>query len=122
MQRSRRRDAPSEQGAVVQRFGSVTRLKGDAREEYLRLHSDVWPEVRDLIRRHGIVNHSIFLKGDLLFRYYEYVGSDHARDMQLMGADPVTKRWLALTDPCQESLVGPSNGPWSDMTEICYLE
>ena len=50
-----------------------------------------------------IRNFSIFLKEpeNLLFAYWEYHGSDFAADAARMAADPVTRDWWALTDPCQ---------------------
>ena len=60
----------------------------------------------------NIRNYSIYLYGDLLFSYYEYVGEDHAADMARMGADPATQRWWQLTDPCQQQVPEAKPGEW----------
>lgn len=105
------------------RYGSVIRLRPDQREEYLRLHAAVWPEVEATIAVCNIRNYTIFLHGDLLFGYYEYVGSDHAADLAKMAADPATRRWWALTDPCQEQLPGTPPGQWwATMAEIWHQD
>jgi len=107
----------------MRRYGIVIRLRPEHREEYLRLHSDVWPEVKATITACNIRNYTIFLHGDMLIGYYEYVGSDHAADMAKMAADPATQRWWELTDPCQEQLPGTPEGQWWDtMTEIWHQD
>lgn len=107
----------------MERFGSVIRLRPERRDEYLRLHEQVWPEVEQALRRANVRNYTIFLHGDLLFGYYEYVGTDHDADQARIAADPATKRWWELTDPCQESLAEPGSGQWwAPMREVWHLD
>src|SRR6185295_1172599 len=106
----------------MRRFGSVIRLRPDHRDEYLRLHEQVWPEVEQTLLRANIRNYTIFLHGDLLFGYYEYIGEDHDADQATIAADPATKRWWQLTDPCQEPMAEPGSGEWwSPMQEVWHL-
>jgi L-rhamnose mutarotase len=95
-----------------ERRAQVIRLRPEHREEYLRLHRDVWPEVLATITACNIRNYSIYLHGDLLISYYEYIGEDHEADMARMAADPATQRWWQLTDPCQEQVPGAQPGEW----------
>ena len=107
----------------MERYGSVIRLRPEKREEYLRLHSAVWPGVEAMITACNITNFSIFLHDDLLVSYFEYVGTDYAADMARMAADPETQRWWALTDPCQERLPGtPDNQQWTRLPELWHLD
>ncbi|MBN9326087.1 MAG: L-rhamnose mutarotase, partial [Cellulomonas sp.] len=85
----------------VQRFAFVVDVVPELREEYLRLHAAVWPEVEAALSAHHVTNYSIFVLEDTLFAYYEYVGDDHAADLAAVDADPVTQEWLSRTDPCQ---------------------
>lgn len=107
----------------MQRFGSVIKLRAEHEEEYLRLHSDVWPGVLDQISQSGITNYSIFLRDGYLFSYFEYVGNDLEADMAKMADHPETQRWWAVCKPCQEKL--PSATPdehWSEMLEVFHLD
>jgi L-rhamnose mutarotase len=104
----------------MQRFGSVIRLRPEHREEYLRLHEDVWPSVQATLLAANIRNYTIFLHGDLLIAYYEYIGTDHAADQARIAADPETQRWWKLTDPCQESIADDGQW-WAPLTEIWHL-
>jgi len=109
-------------GRSAQRFGSVTRLLSNHKGEYLRLHADVWPDVRHAIRDHGVVNHSIFYFDGLLFRYYEYIGQDHSKDSDAMAQDPRMVDWFAATDRCQENALGHAGPKWSAAAEVCHLD
>jgi L-rhamnose mutarotase len=117
-------ETPSRFGwtADVQRHAACIRLRPEYRERYLELHARVWPEVSSMLALANIRNYTIFLHGDTLFSYYEYVGTDHAADQARIAADPTTQRWWQLTDPCQERLPGtPEGQQWAPMTEICHL-
>jgi L-rhamnose mutarotase len=107
----------------MQRFGAVIRLRPEHREEYLRLHAAVWPAVEQALLAANIRNYTIFLHGDLLFGYYEYIGDDHAADQARIAADPQTQRWWALTDPCQESVAEEGSGSgWAPMRQVWHLD
>ena len=107
----------------MQRYAMLIRLRPEQRETYLKLHSEVWPQVAATIRACHIRNYTIFLRGDLLIGYYEYHGNDHAADMAAMAADPVTQRWWALTDPCQQQLDDtPDNHWWAPTDEVWHQD
>jgi L-rhamnose mutarotase len=107
----------------VQRFGQVVRLRPEQREEYLRLHRAVWPEVESRIRESNIANYTIFLHGELLFGYFEYHGADLDADLARISADEATQRWWRLTDPCQERLPDAAPGrQWSDADQVWHLD
>ena len=53
----------------MKRIAQTIRLRPEHREEYLRLHSAVWPGVEAALHRANIRNYSIFLHGDVLFAY-----------------------------------------------------
>ena len=65
----------------MKRVAQTVRLRPERRDEYLRLHSQVWPGVEAALRAAHIRNYSIFLRGDTLFGYFEYHGDDFAADM-----------------------------------------
>ncbi|MBM7494698.1 L-rhamnose mutarotase [Micromonospora luteifusca] len=100
----------------------MIRLRPEQRETYLRLHAAVWPSVEQTLREANFRNYTIFLHGDLLFGYYEYVGDDYDADLRFIAADPQTQEWWKLTDPCQESIAEPGSGDWwAPMREIWHL-
>ena len=48
-------------------------LKQGCDEEYVRRHNPIWPELRDVLKQHGVHNYSIFLERSTgqLFGYVE---------------------------------------------------
>jgi L-rhamnose mutarotase len=107
----------------MQRFGSTIGLDPDRREEYLALHRAVWPAVEARLRRSNFTNYTIFVLDDRLFAYYEYTGDDYAADAAAIAADPATRQWWALTDPCQVRLPAtPPGEQWATMAEAWHLE
>lgn len=106
-----------------QRHAQVVRLKPEAREAYIRCHQQVWPEVLRTIDACNIRNYSIFLHGNLLFAYFEYIGSDYAADMAKMAADPKTQEWWTMTDPMQERLPdAPEGAWWTPIEEVFHTD
>jgi L-rhamnose mutarotase len=108
---------------TVQRHALVVNVVPSMREEYLRLHAAVWPQVEDTLRACNIMNYTIFILEDTLFAYYEYVGSNHAHDLELVGQDPVTREWWTHTDPCQTTFGrhAREGEGWRPMQEVWHL-
>lgn len=96
----------------VLRLGSVIALRPEREQEYRALHAEVWPEVLDALKRAHVRNYNIYVANvagqKLLFSFFEYHGSDFAADMDRIAADAVTRKWWALTSPCQSRLPGVS--------------
>jgi L-rhamnose mutarotase len=109
----------------MQRMGMLVSLKPNRVEEYRDLHRAVWPEILRRITECNIRNYTIFLKEpeNLLFGYWEYVGSDFDADMQKMAADPDTRRWWAICKPCQEPVGTRKEGEWwATMEEVFHSD
>lgn len=106
----------------MRRFGSVIGLKPEQITAYKRLHADIWPDVEKQIKASNITNYSIFLREpeNLMFAYYEYVGTDYEADMAAMAADPRTREWWAVCEPMQAPLETRKNGEWWASTEEVF--
>jgi L-rhamnose mutarotase len=104
------------------RYCQVVGLNPEMHDEYLRLHAAVWPEVEATLIRCNVTNYSIFLSGDLLIAYFEYVGDDFDADQARIAADPATQEWWKLTDPCQSPVpTAPAGSLWAPAEEIWHL-
>lgn len=110
----------SDQGTTT-RVGSVIGLADGAIEEYERIHAKVWPAVLEQISRSNIKNYSIFRFGNLLFSYFEYVGTDFDADMAAMAEDEVTQDWWKICIPLQRQVPDtPSHEWWKSIPEIFH--
>jgi L-rhamnose mutarotase len=104
-------------------FGQVGKLKPEKVATYVELHKRPWPGVLRKIKECNIENYSIFLLGDLVFAYFEYVGTSYRADMELMAGDPETQEWWTHTKPCFESFAWSNHEEYyADMKQIFYLQ
>ena len=109
----------------MRRMSHIIKLKPEVIPEYKRIHAAVWPEILKAISDSNIKNYTIFLKEpeNFLFAYWEYHGSDFAADAARMAADPVTRDWWALTDPCQEPFATRAAGTWwAEMEAVFHVD
>ena len=104
----------------MKRFGQIAKLKQDKIEEYDTLHAAAWDGVLKTIKECNLENYSIYRKGDVLFAYFEYTGTDYEADMEKMAADPVTQKWWSYTKPC---FIQEKPGEfYTDMKELFHID
>ncbi len=107
----------------MKRYGMVIKVKSEKFQEYKELHANPWPSVFENIQKCNIQNYSIYHKDGYLFSYFEYTGDDLEADIAKTSEDPMTKKWWALCEPCQEPLETRADGEfWSDMEEIFHVD
>lgn len=83
----------------------VLKVRPEKLSEYKARHAEVWPEMRDALRRAGWHNYSLFLNADgLLVAYVEL--DDFDKCHCAMKRDPVNARWQAEMAPFFETSEG----------------
>jgi hypothetical protein len=55
------------EGQPLKRFAFILRLREGVAEAYEKAHREVWPEMREMLKRGGISEYSIFRRDNLLF-------------------------------------------------------
>ncbi len=73
-------------------FLTIKDKKYEKLDEYRKIHSETWPEIKKTISRHNIKNFSIYKKGTFLFGYFEYVGDNIKKDFEKMSLIPVYRK------------------------------
>ena len=107
----------------MKRFGSIIGIHADKLEAYKHLHANTWPEVLEILQASNIRNYSIYHKDGLLFSYYEYIGTDYAKDMAQMATYPTIQDWWTICNPCQKPLDSRAEGEWwSEMEEVFHMD
>jgi L-rhamnose mutarotase len=107
----------------LKRYGQLLNVRPEKIDEYVRYHAAVWPEVLKTIHDCNIRNYSIFLKDDMLFAYFEYVGDNYQADMAKMAADPKTQEWWAIMEPMQVPIASRAEGEWwAAMKEVFHTD
>jgi L-rhamnose mutarotase len=77
----------------MEHLAMVYRLRPGKKEEYIRAHREIWPEIVDLLRRGTVQEMRIFSRGDLLF-CFAAMESVQAYDAAC-ASDPACRRWDA---------------------------
>ena len=76
----------------MEKYAWSARIVDGAAEEYKRRHSEIWPEMVEVLTQAGIVNYTIWLTGNELFGYYECEkGNQYAAKVQ--AESPTVKKW-----------------------------
>ena len=107
----------------MRRYGATIRIKPEMVSEYIRVHTKTWPAVLEQIARSNIRNYTIFFRApeNLLFAYYEYVGTNHDADMAAMAEDPITQKWWAICKPMHDPFQTRAEGEWwAPMQEVFH--
>ncbi|WP_059102906.1 L-rhamnose mutarotase [Shouchella shacheensis] len=101
------------------RKASVMKVYKEAYEEYKIRHDELWPEMKEALKRHGVHNYSIFLHEETgqLFAYLEVEDED---TWAKMSETDVCQRWWAYMEPLMETNLDKS--PVSkELMNVFYL-
>ena len=62
------------------------------KDEYIRRHDEIWPEMVEVLKEAGITNYTIWNTGNEVFGYYECEkGAEYAARVQ--AESPVVDKW-----------------------------
>lgn len=78
------------------------KLKPGYKEEYQRRHSEIWPELLQLLKSSGICQYSIYFdeETNYLFAVQQVNG---AASSQELGTDPVVQKWWSYMSDIMET-------------------
>lgn len=105
----------------MERYAWKAVIKPGKKEEYVRRHNEIWPELVALLRQAGIKNYTIWNTGNELFGYYECEkGLDFAAKTQ--ADSPVVDRWNAYMKDVMEMELDPATGAQPLLEQVFILE
>jgi L-rhamnose mutarotase len=107
----------------MKRVGFTLKVKPELIDEYKAIHTSVWPEMLDALRRHGWRNYTLFMRDDgLLFGYVE-VPESFAAALAGMATEEVNARWQAMMAPYFENLSGAyADQSMVELEEVFHLD
>jgi L-rhamnose mutarotase len=103
----------------MQRVAFKMKLKPGFKQEYIKRHSAVWPEIAALIKNSGVSDYSIFLdeETNILFGVQKLSGNVSSQDL---GAAEIQKKWWDYMSDIMDS--NPDNSPISTpLEEVFFL-
>jgi len=104
----------------TKRFGFKMKLLPGCREEYIKRHNLIWPELVTLLKKEGISNYSIFLdeETNTLFAYQEQSGESSSQDL---GNTEIVKKWWKYMSDIMK--INPDNSPvTTPLEQVFFME
>ena len=91
------------------------------KEEYIRRHEQIWPEMVEVLKEAGICNYTIWNVGNEVFGYYECEkGAEYAAKVQ--AESPVVDRWNQYMEGVLIMEMDPVTGAQPLMKKVFELE
>ena len=81
----------------MKRFATLTKLKPGAKEQYKKIHDEIWDEIIAANDESNFHNFSIYIIDDYMFSYFEYTGSDYDADIKKKLSLPAIAKWRDFT-------------------------
>lgn len=105
----------------MERMAWRGRIKPGCKEEYIRRHREIWPEMAAVLKEAGICNYTIFADGNQLFGYYECEkGLAFAEKTQAQS--PVVDRWNDYMKDILELEMDSETGAQPKLEQVFRLD
>ena len=104
----------------MKRFAFKMKLKPGFKEEYIRRHNAIWPELKTLLTESGVRDYTIFLdtETNTLFAIQKQEGEKSSQDL---GKNPVVQKWWASMAKLMDT--NPDLSPVSiPLEEVFHLD
>ena len=95
-------------------------LNKGQKEQYIKRHNEIWPELKMLLKEAGISEYSIFLdeETNTLFAFQKVQGDEGSQDL---GKTEIVKKWWDFMSDIMK--VNPDNSPVTvPLEEVFYME
>jgi L-rhamnose mutarotase len=103
----------------MQRVAFKMKLFPGMEAEYKKRHDEIWPELVDLLKSHGIADYSIFLDAETL-SLFGVLKVEDALQLDELPKHPVMQKWWAYMKDIMDS--HPTNEPISiPLKEVFYM-
>lgn len=105
----------------MERLAWKGKIKPGCKEEYVKRHNEIWPEMVEVLKNAGICNYTIFANGEELFGYYECEkGVAYAERIQAQSE--VVDRWNVYMEDILELEMDPETGAQPKLLEVFRLD
>ena len=92
----------------MKRVAFKMKLKPGFKQEYIKRHKEVWPEIADMVKRSGISDYSIFLdeETNILIEVQKVSGNVSSQDL---GTLDIQQKWWDYMSDIMET--NPDHSP-----------
>lgn len=102
------------------RISFKMKLKEGCREEYIKRHNELWPELAKSLKNSGVSDYSIFLDSEtnILFAVQNVTGNKGSQDI---GNEAIVQKWWKYMADIMDT--NPDYSPVSiPLEEVFYFE
>lgn len=105
----------------MERMAWKGKIKPGKKQEYIRRHDAIWPEMVKVLKVAGICNYTIFCAGEELFGYYECKnGVAFAEKVQ--AESTVVEKWNEYMRDVLELHMDPETGAQPKLETVFRLD
>jgi len=105
----------------MDKYAWTAKIKQGKKEEYIKRHNEIWPELVDLLKSAGICNYTIWADGNTLFGYYECEkGLDYAARVQ--AESPIVDKWNEYMKDVMDMTLDPVTGAQPLLVKVFTLD
>lgn len=105
----------------MERYAWRAKLLDGKLDEYIRRHSEIWPEMQEVLKKAGIRNYTIWHEGGDLFGYYE-CEKGIAFAARIQAESPVVERWNAYMQDVMVMGKDEETGAQPQLRQVFLLE
>ena len=105
----------------MERYAWKAIVKEGKREEYIKRHNEIWPELVKVLKEAGIYNYTIWNVQNELFGYYECEkGCDYAAQVQ--AKSPIVDKWNEFMKDVMVMEMDPVTGAQPMLQQVFRLD
>ena len=105
----------------MEKYAWTARIKEGKKDEYVKRHNEIWPELVELLKSAGICNYTIWADGNTLFGYYECEkGVEYAARVQ--AESPIVDKWNEYMKDVMDMPIDERTGAQPLLEQVFYLK
>ncbi len=105
----------------MEKYAWTAKIKEGKKQEYIKRHNEIWPELVQLLKSAGICNYTIWADGNTLFGYYECEkGVDFAAKTQ--AESPIVDKWNEYMKDLMDMTLDPETGAQPKLVKVFTLD
>jgi L-rhamnose mutarotase len=105
----------------MDKYAWTAKILEGKKEEYIRRHNEIWPEMVKMLKEAGICNYTIWATGNTLFGYYECEkGIEFSSKVQ--SNSEICKKWNEYMKDVMYMPLDPDTGAQPKLTKVFSLD
>lgn len=106
----------------MQRACVTFRIKPGTREEYIKRHNEIWPELVQIMKKYGFGNQTIFINNDHVIAYLE-CESNYQEQSEKYAEEKISIKWQEyFSDIISVSIGAEEDSKYTTYEETWHLD